>query len=368
VEEEKMKNLIFVFCLMHLVLFLPPPTCGDEKISPPQEIKNLKLEDEGISKEIEDIKCELGKIKSDYDVLKLSVNTAIAESQNSRQYIEDKLLWVHSILALITFVGIGGIITLYKNIKNKIDQEVSKIPQQFKEIRKEMDLEFNRITHEMEKIIKDIDSEVQQIPSKIDDEIKIIANKYDTELSELVKITTRFFDSMARLHHRVAFEEYARWVKAPDKDKDLILRRAIESQRKAQENVQDAYGTDLEKLDDREKYILIEIWQNMAYYLALAKDRNEAAWAIEKVKIAFEWGSGKKALTPPKGITIPIMSFIESYFFVLATFDLAEFQEEWVENYKKWKDFLWEEFSGDPDLMMYESYLEKIKGSKNEGT
>lgn len=361
-----MKRLIFMVWFIALTVFSPPQTYGSNKVSVPQELKKLKFNDELMMQRLDDLECQLSTIQNNYDALKLSIDAASREAKNSKEYIDNNLMWTRIIFGAIAFLGIASLILLFRYLGRRINDEVNKIPKGFEQLRETMNTEFNSISQTMETTSRQISAEIEQIPKKVEDEVKKIAEKYDTQFIDIHKVTTRFHDSMARLHHRVAYEEYEKWTKASEEEKEIILRRIIETQRKAQESAEDAYGKEVEKLGDREKYVLLEIWQNMAYYLALAQDRTESAWAIEAVKIALEWGSGRKPFTPPKGATFPIMHFIETYFYVLSTFDLPEFREEWAKNYRVWKDDLYKEYPKKPFLAVYDSYLKKIEGTGGE--
>lgn len=300
-----MKKLIFLLYLTTLTIFLPSEIYGEDGTSLAQEFQKLKSENKELMERLNKSDSQLTVLKNNYDALKSKINVsnikydnAVQEIRNYKEYIDNKLWWVKGLLWVISFIGIGGIGSIVG--------------------------------------------------------IGIYAKrKFEKERNKLTEL-------LGRLHSTYAYDEFIKYEDEADKDKrKRMLEIVLELQKAAINSLEEAYGTNLEKIDDRKKYILVNAWQNRAYYLAVAKDHKEAAWAIEKARFALEWGSGKRAFVPPKEATIPYIDWIDTYFFVLKTFKIPEFEKEWIENYEKWRESLDETSPGDP--YQYKKYYEEIR-------
>lgn len=307
-------NLIWI-CIFLLSMFSPLPTYGNKRICTPQEIERLKSQDEEFNNKIEDLECEIAKLKEHqgsidhrFNAIEDRYKTAISEISNYQRTADTKLKVANKAFTILSVII--GFVTLlagtlgawlYKHFRGSI---------------------------------AGITGEAFDIVSGAEREANLC---------------------IADLYNIMAYQLWSKYEETDPKktaEREHYLANMVKYQSNAQELVEQVFGTEIEKMKDNEKFKVINIWQNRAYYLALKRDLTHSSWAIEKARIAFEWGSGIRPFVPPEGYPLPIMSWIDTYFFVLKSYDIPEFREEWMKNYQTWSEAI-EEYDSE-DTNKYE--------------
>lgn len=176
--------------------------------------------------------------------------------------------------------------------------------------------------------------------------------------------TKRACEATAKVYAKHSLEN---WNEYKKEQRTNLLSKALFEAEQAKKSIEMGYGKDLSQLDDTEKYNIIMVWQNLAYFIAEAtdhdlpevtRDQDLTAWAIEKAKIALKWANAKD-FKPPE--VKPLFNWIDSYFYILMKYkyDDAANRQEWAKNYDYWRDKL--DISFEKEKSDYDSYLQEIK-------